>query len=229
MCTVSFLPTKSGFILSSNRDERSARPKANFPAQYNSKSGTLTFPQDGLAGGTWIALAPNKMICLLNGAFEKHHHNPPYRHSRGKVVLDAFDFESFEEFRANYSLENIEPHTLVMIEFDAEIQLTELRWDGTQKYIKSLDASKTHIWSSSTLYNQEIRERRASLFTKWCQDSKYTLANIRDFHLNGGVGDSRNDFRMQRENTLQTISFTQVLVENGLGKMIYEDLMTVSE
>ena len=69
MCTVSFLPLDNGFILTSNRDERALRKPAEFPATYQSNSGTVTFPRDGKAGGTWIAASKTKMICLLNGGF----------------------------------------------------------------------------------------------------------------------------------------------------------------
>ena len=86
MCTVSFLPLENGFILTSNRDERALRKKAIFPSYQESKAGTVIFPQDGEAGGTWFATADTRMICLLNGAFKSHEKQPPYRHSRGKVV-----------------------------------------------------------------------------------------------------------------------------------------------
>ena len=155
MCTVSFLPLKDGFILTSNRDELKAR-KADFPRTYNSKSGVITFPQDPKSGGTWIAGGTTKMICLLNGAFEKHQHTPPYRHSRGKVILDAFDSKSFSEFRDNYDFSNLEPHTLVMIEFETELKVVELRWDGEKKHISNKPSQNPHIWSSATLYPNDI-------------------------------------------------------------------------
>ncbi|MBK6665833.1 MAG: NRDE family protein [Saprospiraceae bacterium] len=71
MCTVSYMPTKSGFILTSSRDESKVR-KALPPATYHLHGQDLVFPKDILAGGTWIAASERGQVaCLLNGAFDK--------------------------------------------------------------------------------------------------------------------------------------------------------------
>jgi hypothetical protein len=226
MCTVSFLPTKSGFILSSTRDERALRKSAVFPSYQESKSGSLILPRDGEAGGTWICLASTKMICLLNGAFQKHKHQPPYKHSRGKVVLDAFDFDNFETFLHQYNFENIEPHTLVLVDFTQDLKLTEMRWDGKTAHVKPLNAAKTYIWSSCTLYPDEVIANRKHLFKNWVDNANtFTPDNAEDFHLNTKVGDSKNDFRMKREDSLQTISFTQVVCEYKKATMVHKNLV----
>lgn len=225
MCTVSFIPTSSGFILTSNRDEKSTRAKAIFPSTYASNSGEITFPKDGLAGGTWIALAPNKMICLLNGAFEKHSPNPPYRHSRGKVVLDAFDAPRFSDFIENYNFENIEPHTLVLIEFDKEVSLCVTRWDGNDLHLQKLDEKSPHIWSSSTLYSKETILEREQLFQYWLQNNTQNPENILEFHNTTELEDSKNNLRMKREGNMQTISISQVVCENKKANIQYIDLL----
>lgn len=226
MCTVSFLPTKEGFILTSNRDEQSNRALAVFPSYGQSKSGKITFPKDGKAGGTWIAASSKKMICLLNGAFEKHLANPPYRYSRGKVVLDAFDFLDFETFRENYDLSQIEPHTLVMIEFEKDLILVEMRWDGEKKHIQKLDSKTPHIWSSVTLYSDSIIKKREEIFKEWCLENEFTVDNIKKLHLSSGLGDSRFDFLMKRENFLETISVTSAFAMEGEIELKYDDLLS---
>src|ERR1043165_8417400 len=85
MCTVTFIPTKDGICLTSNRDEHYTRGKAIKPRKVND----ITFPADKDAGGTWIALKENGDAgVLLNGAFEKPLPAPSYRKSRGLVFLE---------------------------------------------------------------------------------------------------------------------------------------------
>ncbi|MEO0339976.1 MAG: NRDE family protein, partial [Bacteroidota bacterium] len=89
MCTVTFIPQQGqDFILSSNRDEQASRSPQGL-SRIDQFQKELLFPRDTEAGGTWIA-ASNKdqVVCLLNGAFELHHRQPPYRKSRGIMVLE---------------------------------------------------------------------------------------------------------------------------------------------
>lgn len=227
MCTVSFLPLQNGFILTSNRDEVKSR-KANFPKTYHSKSGVVVFPQDPKAGGTWIAGSKTKMICLLNGAFQKHTHNPPYKHSRGKVVLDAFDFDDFSSFRKNYDFSNIEPHTLVMIDYADRLEIVELKWDGHQKHVTVKDKNESHIWSSVTLYSDTIIAERNSWFEDWKSKNKFSLQAIKTFHKTGGTGNIKNDLLMQRNEDLKTISVTSFEHQSQKTRIVYEDLVVES-
>lgn len=98
MCTVTYLPVSTGFVLTQNRDEAPTRSPQIISKEK--RFGTeLLFPKDTKAGGTWIATARDgRTACLLNGAFEKHKHEPPYRLSRGLVLLDFLDGPSHSFF-----------------------------------------------------------------------------------------------------------------------------------
>ena len=73
MCTVSFIPVRDTFYLTSNRDEKRTRKKANPPIAYTVAGARMIFPRDGEAGGTWIVLKENgDAAVLLNGAFLHH-------------------------------------------------------------------------------------------------------------------------------------------------------------
>ena len=91
MCTVTFLPKgDTDFILTSNRDEDPSRASLALVAE-SVGSQIVHFPKDPKAGGTWFASNKSDFtLCVLNGGFEKHKHNPPYRLSRGLMVLDFF-------------------------------------------------------------------------------------------------------------------------------------------
>ncbi|GBL36066.1 hypothetical protein EMGBS15_16610 [Filimonas sp.] len=89
MCTVTYLPvSSSSFILTHNRDEHHTRAIALLPEKKTMQDIEIIFPTDQQGGGTWIATSKEFTLCLLNGGFEKHIPSPPYRHSRGLVILD---------------------------------------------------------------------------------------------------------------------------------------------
>lgn len=208
MCTVTYLPIgKNDFILTSSRDEKVTRVSME-PALYKIHGKKVLFPKDSKAGGTWIAQGDNRLVCLLNGAFQKHIPFPPYRKSRGLVVLDYFAFENITEFKNQYSFEKIEPFTLVVLE---ESMLYEFRWDGILAYLMPIDRDNPKIWSSSTLYTEEVIKKRETWFENWLSEqSLYSVGIIRHFHITGGDGDKENVFKMNRGDILKTISLSTV-------------------
>src|SRR5664279_4462760 len=89
MCTVTFIAYGHKVYITHNRDEKSIRPIAVPPKQYVINGHRLLFPKDGQAAGTWIGVNENGCAAvLLNGAFVKHQHEPPYIKSRGLAFLD---------------------------------------------------------------------------------------------------------------------------------------------
>ena len=231
MCVLTFLPTANlGYILTNNRDEALARPKAIPPKKYNINGKQIYFPKDAKAGGTWIATSNDFTVCLLNGALENHTHQPPYRQSRGQVILDFFKFDTVDNFISNYSFENIENFTLVIIHHKSHLQLCEFRWDGSTLSYASKNPQEAHIWSSSTLYSQEIRTEREQWFTDFReQNPNFTREQVVDFHLHGGTGDSRNDMQMNREDKLVTQCIFQVVKQNQYLSFSFHDLLSEQE
>src|SRR4051812_5816730 len=104
MCTVTYLPkSKDSFILTSSRDEKPLRKIARPPSIHKRGKQLILFPKDPQGGGTWIAVSESgQTICLLNGAFDKHIPEPPYRKSRGIVALDALQFNTLDSFGKEY-------------------------------------------------------------------------------------------------------------------------------
>lgn len=224
MCTVTYIPQGNGqFILSSNRDESAARSPENL-ARQRVQGMELIFPRDTTAGGTWIAASNDgRVVCLLNGAFEKHQHRPPYRRSRGLMVLDCFAFPSPELFSKNYTFTGMEPFTFIMV---GNGQLYELRWDEKQVHFRKLDEQVRHIWSSATLYPPDIQAKREQWFRDWQEGrSDFSLAAIQNFHRFGGEVDDWNGFIMNRNHIVQTVSITNVVCSAEKTEMIYHDLL----
>ncbi|MCB9285659.1 MAG: NRDE family protein [Lewinellaceae bacterium] len=224
MCTVTYIPQgPESFILSSNRDETPARSPERLTRQEEGDH-LLIFPRDTSAGGTWIAAeTDDRVVCLLNGAFEKHHHRPPYKRSRGIMVLDFFNYPSVSDFAKNYDFDGMEPFTLVLPE---KGRLFELRWDEKLVHLRELDARDFHIWSSATLYPGPIREKRVQWFEDWLQNrSDFSLDAIHDLHLHGGEGDSWNDYVMNRNGIVQTVSISHIVKTPNTLDFIYHDLL----
>ena len=239
MCTVTYLPTsKNNFILTSSRDVPFAREKALFPKEYIENNIKITYPKDGKAGGTWIGSSEkNRLICLLNGGFKNHYlttdPNTKYRKSRGIIVLDLLKEEDIHSALSEINLDQIEPFTLVIVDWNTELQLLEFVWDGKTKHLKKLP-QEMHIWSSATLYDDTMKAQRKKWFKKWqniiCpedisdKDLNLVQANrILNFHHQAGVGNPEIDVIMKREK-VGTVSITQVVKLNDEITMDYEEV-----
>ena len=229
MCTVTYLPlANKSWLLTSNRDESPLRP-ALVPAVYEVDGDKkLLYPKDPLAGGTWIAVSnKGRAGCVLNGAFERHERNTPYRKSRGLILLDLFEYNDVDVFFREYELEGIEPFTMVAID-DARVY--DFRWDGQQRHLSLPDASKPQIWASATLYTHEWKEKRQCWFNDWlAQNPKWTRDAIVGFHLHGGEGDPMNDVVMNRYDMVRTLSITSIEDKDSSISMLYHDLMNGQE
>lgn len=223
MCTVTFIPKgKDEFILTSNRDENAARSPKNIT--ITERKTQLVFPRDNAAGGTWIAMSDtNKVICVLNGAFERHERNLPYRMSRGIMALQFFDYQRAEHFFDAFEFEGLEAFTMVIYDNG---RLFDFRWDEAKRHIRELPTDDYHIWSSATLYEKPIRARREQWFADWLEKyDTYNLEAIMDFHYNAGDGDSWNDVIMNRNGLVQTVSVTNIIKTRQSAEMIYNDLL----
>ena len=231
MCVLTFLPNgNSNYILTNNRDEALARPKAIPPKKYIIHDKQVFFPKDAQAGGTWMATSEDFTVCLLNGAFENHLPMPPYSQSRGKVILDFFKFDTVNDFISTYSFDKIENFTLVIVHHKELLKIREFRWDGTKLHYTSKNPKEAHIWSSATLYSQGIRTERGHWFTDFReQNPNATREQVVNFHLNGGTGDAQNDMQMNREGKLLTQCIFQVVKHNQNLSFSFHDLLSEQE
>ncbi|MFM9984762.1 MAG: NRDE family protein [Flavobacteriales bacterium] len=223
MCTVTWVKTFDNIVVTSNRDEHIGRPAAHFPHVVQQKNQQLLFPKDGLAGGTWFAISDlGRIAVLLNGAFEKHIRKPTYNRSRGLILLDILMHEVPLEIFQTMDFSEVEPFTLIYYEGKA---VNELRWDAGQKYTKELDPEEHHIWSSSTLYEADIRQKRDALFHEFVLTENSMNENaLLGFHQ-FNHGDFENGFVIDRNTGLKTVSITQTVISENEINMRYHDLL----
>lgn len=224
MCTVTYIPLKGKVLLTSNRDEKGVRKKAAAPVIHKVGQHKVLFPQDTEAGGTWIGTSETgTTMVLLNGGFIKHEPAAAYRKSRGLIFLDILSQQNALSAYKKINLLGIEPFTLIMWEAGC---LYECRWSGEEKYIREVNPTQPHIWSSVTLYTQDIIQKREQWFTEWLQHHPHPNSeNILSFHLFGGNGDSENDIRMNRNNEMLTVSVTNIVCDDHSATMLYNDII----
>ena len=222
MCTVTFIPAGDTVFLTSNRDEKNWRSTAFTPSIYEGVTGKLLFPKDGDAGGTWIAAHENgNAIVFLNGGFVAHTPTPPYRKSRGLILVDLLDHPEPANSFVSTDLDNIEPFTAIIWE---DRRLYECRWNGGQKYKSRLNHAGKHIWSSVTLYDPDVIEKRSRWFREWvAQKEKPSQDDILHFHQFTGDGDPHNDLKMDRGQVF-TVSVTSLALSAARAQMQYLDL-----
>lgn len=224
MCVLTYIPSKKGYIITSNRDEATARAAAIPPQVYMVNGKQLYFPKDPQGGGTWIATDGSTTACLLNGGYKNHARKLPYRQSRGLVVTNFFDYKSVEEFHENYFFEGIEPFTLVIFSQEGD-KIKEIRWTGEKADLNNFDATQPRIWSSATLYSDEIISEREAWFTKFLDEKEVNSESILHFHHFGGKGDEQNDIKMNRAGILKTVAITQYEISQEGFIIRYEDLV----
>lgn len=228
MCTVSYIPSENGeFVLTSNRDESKVRSTFS-PVQKIIGTAHVLFPEDGVSGGTWIALNQyGRVCCLLNGAFENHSRQSNYLKSRGRIILELMEFQEISDYLEAHNFHGIEPFTLIIVEQIPVWRLVEIRWDGTNTHIKYLETKEPHIWSSATLYSPEIRRNRERWFNEWLMNNETINPKaIMDFHTSVHDIGVENDLIMTRSNGLQTVSITQIEAALECCTMTYLDLLT---
>ena len=224
MCTVTFLPLNgSNFILTSNRDEQKER-KTYPPKKYLENNIELVYPKDKKAGGTWLGTSSKKrLVCVLNGAFIKHKRKDNYKKSRGVLAKEILKEINLLRFIEAINLLGIEPFTMVIVDWNTgSLNLFELVWDGNKKHFAKLK-NEPKIWSSSTLYTNEVKALRKEWFQKWLLKNDFSSENILKFH-HSEIGDKEQSVLMKRS-YIQTVSITSVKKENNSLKMQYEDMV----
>ncbi|WP_111308570.1 NRDE family protein [Confluentibacter sediminis] len=223
MCTVTIIPKGTNdFVLTSNRDEAPNRTSLS-PDFYFEEDVKLLYPKDNMSGGTWIGVSEkNRLVCVLNGAFVCHERQSSYRLSRGIVAKDFLISDAIESTIENYSLENIEPFTMVIADWNNLLRFFELVWDGEQKHFKELPL-EPKIWSSSTLYSEAMRHERLQWFQYFKSDYKLNAESLLLFHKTAGAGNEDYGVVMNR-GFVKTTSITQVDKTVDILKMHYENI-----
>ena len=105
-------------------------------------------------------------------------------------------------------------------------KLYQLQWNETEKSTIELDTEQNHIWSSSTLYSKEIREKRANWFYTFLDTKpEVNVDELFNFHRYTEEGNTENGLVINRNDTLKTLSITQTIIEKNKVEIHYNDLI----
>jgi hypothetical protein len=184
----------------------------------------MLFPKDKVAGGTWIGVSSKKrLVCVLNGGFIKHKRKENYNKSRGLIAKELLKENAFLPYLENLDLLGVEPFTIIIVDWNKnELNLVELVWDENQKHITK-HKNEPKIWSSSTLYTDEIKESRQIWFQQWITENEFTSAGILQFH-HEETADKEQSILMKRT-YVETVSITSVKKTENILEMDYEDVV----
>ena len=227
MCTVVFIPSKEKYFFCSLRDEDPARIPALLPSVSKLNEYHFIAPKDPIGGGTWIgANEYGNIIILLNGGFKTHIKKTSYARSRGLIVTELLTNDMPVIEWNLMDLENIEPFTLIVW---TNKKLFQLVWDGKQKHRIMLPITKAHIWSSATLYNEEIKNYREALFNEWMVATS-VISKSSLLHFFNQYQDKHNGFLVNRNERIKTLSYTFIEFQNDVTlNMNYRDRISGSE
>lgn len=226
MSTVTYLPYKDKIYITANRDERPHDAGVAAPTVQKFSSGKILFPKDGDSGGTWIGIHNNgNAMVMVNGAFAPHIRKDSYRVHKEKIFLEIFNSENPVDAFNNMDLHDIEPFTLI-VWLKKNGTLWEMRWDEYEKFVNSLPADMPNMWSSVTLFDEQMIQKRRGWFDDW-RNSQDTITGegIRWFHEHGGEGFERMNLNPNKGATY-TLSITSIEISEDRSVMYYHDLMT---
>jgi hypothetical protein len=224
LCTLTFIPNSlENFVLTSNRDEAPRRGTIR-PMMYTEDGVQLMYPKDELAGGSWIGISDKKRaVCLLNGGFAAHQREERYRMSRGIIVKDLLVSDAVLNKIDTYDFSGIEPFTIVIVDWNINLRIFELVWDGTNQFFTEKPLAP-QIWSSSLLYSSEVKKKREQWFSAFLFSSlRPACETILNFHKTAGEGNNETNLVMDR-GYVATKSITQIIKDDSIVKMRYEDL-----
>jgi hypothetical protein len=219
MCILSIIKSEQGIVITSNRDEQRSRKNSLAPEIIDLGERKAIIARDAQAQGTWL-LTDNlgRTVVLLNGAFESHIPIPPYRESRGIILMNLFQEENFKSAFLFYNLENIEPFQVIYLD---PVQAFHCVWDGDQKHLFVVDLSTPQVFFSPTLYTKEQQlEKRNHFFKTLAEIDAIDSTQLLKIHSNQNINSLDLSFFMSREHQT-TKSVSQVELHSTQSRYVH--------
>ncbi len=220
MCTLTVVPTGSGYRVAFNRDERPDRRPAFPPTVF----GRAVFPIDPESQGTWLAVTDSGLtLALLNGNPTRPNGNSTRptsagRASRGTIVpaiATSADPADALVRAAALPLADFAPFRLVAVGVGA---VADLRWDGFDAHRSTRPlADEPVLFTSSGLGDALVTPPRTALFTEMFGAGAWLVAQDA-FHAHRWSGQEHLSVNMLRPSA-STVSFA--IVEVGAHRATF--------
>jgi uncharacterized protein with NRDE domain len=225
MCTVSIVPGSGQHIFTFNRDEKLQRHTKDFINHQLFPHKHIYFAQDAAAGGTWFgADDKGNVIMLFNGAFNRHVKVNAYRKSRGIILLEILASVNMLLYFKVLVLDDIEPFSVILFENKKCYRLT---WDGAQKHVQPIPDKTAHIFSSATLYDDAVQQKRQQWLQAYLLEHKnFDAGAMYNFHSTCNISDVLNGLIINRPGSCSTLSISQAVVSEGGTVLKHTDLQT---
>lgn len=221
MCTVSFIPNKTGFDLAMNRDEQLGRMAALPPAMIEHGVFKALYPRE-LQGGTWIGLNEAGLAFALINWYSETQRQAAGTLSRGGVIpalLATATARDAESALMEMPLKRLNPFRIIVISL-AEHCLHEWRSNGEMIKGSVLPWDKHHWFSSGF---DEATANRIRLAT--CQQAAQeldadTLPWLRRLHSSHHPAKDAFSICMHRIGAC-TVSYTEIVADSKSAVMTY--------
>ncbi len=212
MCTVTFMPRRSGYCLAMNRDEKLARPPGLPPKLAVVKNRRVICPSEP-GGGTWIALNDFGVSLALINSYSVAKQVERLPISRGEVVkatCAADHPQRMEAVLASLPLHRINPFRLIGV-FPGSHQIIECRWD-LRKLGLTICGWQTQQWISSGFDEPAAQRERSRTFRQALdQKAAGSLTWLRRLHRSHAPGKGPFSTCMHRPDAA-TVSYTEAVV-----------------
>ena len=221
MCTLTIVPTETGYLAGMNRDELRSRAAA-LPSMSENRNGVqLIFPRE-TGGGTWIACnSHGNLLALLNWNLPTRETRSGSLVSRGTIIpqlISASDSEIVHTALSQMGLASLAPFQLVSV-FREEALLCEWRWDGQDLARKSHPWERKH-WFSSSVSDESAgyeRGRTCELLSRqWPPGQSW----VRRLHRSHTPQAGAFSLCVHRADAA-TVSYTEVRAESATITMSY--------
>jgi hypothetical protein len=217
MCTVSFLPTRQGFMLAMNRDEQVSRPRALAPRRHWTGTRASLYPSEA-GGGTWIGVSDAGLCLALINWYAKPQRDRALCVSRGIIIPHLLAAESLKEVAAMFAdlpLAKINPFRLIAAS-SKERQLREWRWDGKRLTCSRFGWKRRHWFSSG--YDEALTNKKRAAVVRAI--ARPTQAGLRKLHQSHLPAEGPFSICMHRTDA-RTVSYTQIVTTKSGAAMRY--------
>jgi hypothetical protein len=219
MCTVSFLPTRHGFMLAMNRDEQVSRPRAQSPRRHWAGTRASLYPSE-TGGGTWIGANDAGLTLALVNWYAKPQRGRALCVSRGIIIPHLLAADSFAEVAAMFAdlpLSRINPFRLIAVSARKRA-VREWRWDGAVLTSSRFGWTRRHWFSSG--YDEVLTNRMRAAVVRKSAKSPLTSAGLRTLHQSHLPERGPFSICMHRIDA-KTVSYTEIAATKSGAAMRY--------